>query len=382
MKSNIKVGILGAGQLGRMLSQSASRFGQELYFLDAQDDFPAAQISSNFVQGSFNNYDDVLSFGKDLDVISIEIENVNTEALSELEKLGKKVYPQSRVIELIKDKGVQKTFYKEKNIPSSSFSLYDGKASILHDIEQNKISLPFVQKARTGGYDGKGVQVINSIEDLPQLMDTPSVIEDLVDIAKELSVIICRNLHGEIVVYDVVEMVFDPKANLVDYLFSPADINESTRSKCTAIAKSIAESLEIVGILAVELFLSTENEVLVNEMAPRTHNSGHHTIDSTICSQFEQHFRILFDLPLGSTKLKSKGAMVNLIGELGYTGKPFYEGLENIAKIEGVHPHIYGKQLTKPNRKMGHVNIVGSDMEEISEKIKQVKSGIKVKCYE
>ncbi len=382
MKSTLNIGILGAGQLGRMLSQAASRFGHQLHFLDQESSFPAAQISTHFTQGSFNDYEDVLNFGKGLDVISIEIENVNTAALKELEKLGKKVYPQSNVIDLIKDKGTQKAFYDSNDIPTSSFILCDGKSDIERNIEQKKIKLPFVQKARTGGYDGKGVQIINNDNQLERLMDVPSVIEQKIAIEKELSVVIARNHHGEVAIYDVVEMVFDPEANLVDYLFAPAQISIDIAEKCKQIALKITDKLDIIGILAVEMFLTKEGEVIVNEMAPRTHNSGHHTIDSSICSQFEQHYRILNHLPLGSTQMRSLGAMVNLVGEPNYRGKPYYQGIDKICKISGVFPHIYGKDITKPNRKMGHVNIVAKDLNEAQEKISLVKNNIKVISHE
>ncbi len=373
-----KIGILGGGQLGRMLSLAASNYGASLYFLDKSKAFPAGQVATHFTEGSFNSFDDVLNFGRQMDVLSIEIENVNIDALSILEKEGVHIFPQPRVISTIKDKGIQKQFYLENNIPTSRFSLAANKQEIVDGIQDGSITLPFVQKARTGGYDGKGVQLIRTENDIEFLMDTPSVIEDLVNIDKELSVIVCRDQNGNTMCFDVVEMVFDPEINLVDYLFSPAAISKELSKTCIELASSIAEKLNIIGILAVEMFLSKDGEILINEMAPRTHNSGHHTMNSCNYSQFDQHFRILAGFDVKESKQHHFSAMVNIIGAPEYTGSPIYDGLSTITSEVGIYPHIYGKTLTKPGRKMGHVNITGEDLKDVEEKIRFIKSNLKV----
>jgi 5-(carboxyamino)imidazole ribonucleotide synthase len=370
---NPSIGVLGGGQLGMMMIEAANKIGVLVHCLDPNLAAPCAEIATTFTVGDFNNYDDVYQFGKDKRVLTIEIENVNIEALEVLEKEGVKVYPQPAVLKIIKDKGVQKQFYVDLNIPTAPFHLVEGKAALV----QRDLSYPFVQKLRVGGYDGKGVQVIRNKEDLASAFDAPSVIESMIDFEKEISIIVARNVAGQLAVFPAVECEFSKEANLVEFQFSPANIAKEIEQKAIEIASSIIQSLELVGILAVEFFLTKQGELLVNEIAPRTHNSGHHTIECCETSQFEQHLRAVLNLELGSTRLVCPAAMVNLLGELTYNGLAYYEGLEEVEKMPGVFVHLYGKEKTSPNRKMGHVTILGKSMEEIKAIAALVKSGLR-----
>lgn len=371
--SALKIGILGGGQLGRMLVQAAGNLPFDIELLEESIDFPAPQIWPNFKKGSFKSYDDVVAFGKDKDIISIEIEAVNLEALYELERLGVKVYPQPHNLAIIKDKGLQKQYYKDAGFPTSDFKLYKNAQAIKQAILDNEIKIPFVQKARTDGYDGKGVQVIRHIKDLVELFDVPSVIEVLVDINKELAVIVSRNQKGEIKSFPVVEMVFHPTANLVEYLICPSKADKEHQERSIRIAEALATKMQIVGLLAVELFLDTSGEILINEVAPRAHNSGHHTIEANITSQFEQHLRSICNLPLGNTALIKPAAMANLLGDSEHTGVAVYDGLEDCLEIPDSYIHLYGKQITKPFRKMGHVTAIAEDTDQAIAKAKWVK---------
>lgn len=371
-----KLGILGGGQLGRMMYEAILKWDLDIHFMDKSIDFPVGKVCPNFFIGDFNNYDDVLAFGKDKDVISIEIEAVNLDALKELEKQGKMVHPAPGALKLIKDKGLQKMFYEANEIPSSDFQLLKDKVSILAAIEKGGLSFPFVQKARTGGYDGKGVAVIKNEEDLHKLMDTASLIEDLVNIDKEIGVIAARNKAGQIFIYDPVEMVFDEEANLVDYLFAPANISSEISQECTQIAKLLIEKFDICGLLAVEFFVTKDNQVMVNEVAPRAHNSGHHSIEACITSQFEQHIRGVLNMPLGQTDLIKPAVMVNLLGEANSKGAVKYKGMESCLNEKDVHLHFYGKSETKPFRKMGHATILDANVEVAKEKAKFVKENL------
>jgi 5-(carboxyamino)imidazole ribonucleotide synthase len=368
-----KIGVLGGGQLGRMLIQNAINFNLNIFVLDPDANAPCKGIS-NFKKGSLTDYDTVYNFGKDKDVITIEIENVNIEALKQLEKEGKKVYPQPDVIELIQDKGLQKMFYQRNNIPSADFFLTESKTQISKYAD----FFPFYQKLRKGGYDGKGVTKLVNPDNLDKAFNEPSVLERLVDFDKELSVIVARNADGECKCFPVVECEFNPQANLVEFLFSPASIKKNIEKEAISIATQIAEKLKIVGILAVELFLTKDGKVLVNEIAPRPHNSGHHTIEANIVSQFEQHWRAILNLPLGDTSIVKPGVMINLLGEMGYEGPAKYEGMEDVLKFGGVYIHLYGKVNTKPYRKMGHVTIVDDDLVKARQKAKTVKQLLKV----
>jgi 5-(carboxyamino)imidazole ribonucleotide synthase len=371
-----KIGVLGGGQLGRMLQQEASTMDLDIHFLDKSIDFPAGLISHNFQIGNFQNFDDVLSFGQDKDILTIEIENVNTEALKQLEVVGKKVYPQPNVIETIKDKGLQKQFYLKHSIPTSNFFIVENKNAIIEKLNDGSLEYPFVQKSRLAGYDGKGVAVITSENDIDKLFNVGSVIEELIDIEKELAVIIARNERGEINHFPITEMVFNEKGNLLDYLICPSDISENINQKAIEIAKNIIMTFEMVGILAVELFLTKKGDIIVNEVAPRTHNSGHHTIDANINSQFNLHLRSILNLSLGSTEqIRPFAALLNVIGDINSNvGKPTYHGLEAILNIQEVYPHFYGKKVVKPLRKMGHVNITATSKETLIEKIHKIKN--------
>ncbi len=378
-----KIGVLGGGQLGRMLIQEATKFDLDLWFMDKEFDFPVPSMYPNFVRGDFKNYDDVLAFGKAMDIITIEIENVNTDALKELEAQGKQVYPQPRVIEIIKDKGIQKQFYQENSIPTSDFFLVSDKEEILKIIENGQLKLPFIQKSRLAGYDGKGVAAIITENDLSKLLEGPAVIEQLVDIEKELAVILARNEDGAISAFPMTEMVFDPQGNLLDYLLCPAAVDEDIQQKGLELAKQVIEGLDMVGLLAVELFLAKDGSILVNEVAPRPHNSGHHTIDAGNYSQYNMHLRTLLNWPLNTVKQDNMAMMINLLGSPDHTGPVKYEGLGRVMKIPNVYPHIYGKKITKPLRKMGHTTIVGDTLEELLEAKKFIKSYLKViSCQE
>ncbi len=374
-----KIGILGGGQLGKMLIQAGHNLGLNIRVMDKDPYFPAGKVCRNFLEGDFKGYDDVMFFGSSCDILTVEIENVNTKALADLEKKGVKVFPQAHILDLIKDKGKQKQYYLDNNIPSSSFLLLKNRDEILENINAGNIRFPFVQKATTGGYDGRGVQIINSDTDLDKIMDTTSVIEENVSINKEISVVVARSASGEIKSYPVVEMQFN-NANLVDYLFAPSTITEKQEKEAITIAEDLANKLEIVGLLAVELFLDTHGNILVNEVAPRPHNSGHHTIEACPTSQFEQHLRAILGLPLGDTQLISAAAMLNVIGHENYTGKAIYQGIEECLGLNGVHVHIYGKEITKPNRKMGHITICDKDMQLITQKLRFIKDNLIVKA--
>jgi 5-(carboxyamino)imidazole ribonucleotide synthase len=374
MIDDLKIGVLGGGQLGRMMIQSALDFNLDIHVLDPDPEAPCKDIAAEFTVGKLTNFQTVLDWAAGLDLITIEIENVNVDALKELEKQGKKVYPQPQIIEMIQDKGLQKQFYLEKDIPTAPFELTGNRE------ELNGLSsfLPAVHKLRREGYDGRGVQKIMSIGDISKGFDAPAVLEKFVPFDKELSVIVARNHRGEVSTFPVVELVFHPEQNLVEYLFAPADIEEEIVQEAENVAVKVAAELEIIGLLAVEMFLTKEGEILVNEIAPRTHNSGHHTIESNTTSQFEQHLRAILNLPLGSTYQRIPAAMVNLLGEDGYQGLAKYSGLETVLALEGVHVHLYGKKFTKPFRKMGHVTLTGTDMQEIRKTARIVKESLKI----
>lgn len=371
---DFKLGVLGGGQLGRMLIQSAIDFKLYISVLDPDAEAPCAQLANEFVTGSLTDFDTVYNFGKDKDLITIEIENVNIEALEKLEQEGKKVYPQPKVIKIIQDKRRQKQFYNKMSIPTSEFLLIDKP----EDLQKNSSFLPAFQKLGKAGYDGKGVQKLSSVADFNKAFTEESLLEKLVDYEKELSVIVARNEQGEVVTYPVVEMVFHHEHNLVEYLFSPAEITAVQEEEAKAIAVKVIEALDMVGLLAVELFLTKEGLLLVNEVAPRPHNSGHQTIKGNFTSQYEQHLRAILGLPLGSTEITSPSALVNLLGEPGYSGIVEYKGAEEVLAVEGVYLHLYGKKYTKPFRKMGHVIILDRNMDNLKKKAEIVKKTLKV----
>jgi len=374
-----KVGVLGGGQLGKMLALAAGNWHLPMYFLDESKDFPVGGFATGFTEGSFKNYDDVYNFGKMVDVLTIEIEHVNTDALLQLEKEGLTIHPKPSALNIIKDKGLQKQFYQQHQFPTSDFQLFDSEEDLRKAIGNQKTTYPFVQKSRTAGYDGKGVAIIRSEADLQtKLLSEACVVEELVDIKKELAVIVARNSNGEVVAFPTVEMDFNAEANLVEMLICPAQIDSKIAQAAENLAKAVIEAFDICGLLAVELFLTKDNQLLINEVAPRPHNSGHHTIDSCYTSQFEQHLRGILNLPLGSTKMKSPAVMVNLLGEPGYFGHVLYQGLEECLAIEGVNVHLYGKAETKPFRKMGHVTVLGETIDMAKQKAHRVQNTFKV----
>ncbi|MBL6660161.1 MAG: 5-(carboxyamino)imidazole ribonucleotide synthase [Crocinitomicaceae bacterium] len=370
---DFKIGVLGGGQLGRMLIQEAIDLDVHLHMIDPDPNAPCALIAHSFTCGSITDYDTVIEFGKDKDLITVEIENVNIEALEALEQNGVKIFPQPRVLRIIKDKGIQKQFYVDHNIPTAPFTLYDNANAL----EEANISYPIIQKMRTGGYDGKGVQLLQQSS---HSYDAPNLCESLIDFDKELSVIVARNENGDVQCFPSVECEFNSEANLVEYLFSPANISKEITQKANSIAMDLIQKLDMIGLLAVEFFLGKNGELLVNEIAPRPHNSGHHTIECCNTSQYAQHLRSVLNLPLGDTTLITPGAMINILGEKGFTGPAIYEGLEKILGISGVHPHIYGKSDTKPFRKMGHVTITGETLIQVKRIADEVKETIKVKA--
>jgi 5-(carboxyamino)imidazole ribonucleotide synthase len=373
--TDLQIGVLGGGQLGRMMLQSATDFNLQIHMIDPDPNAPCAHIAQSFTVGSLLDYDKVLEFGKDKDVITIEIEAVNTDALKALQQMGKKVFPQPEIIELIQDKRKQKTFYKANRIPTADFILTETKA----EVQSNKGFLPAVNKLGKGGYDGRGVEVIKTEKDLDKAFDAPSLMEKLIDFKKELSVIVARNESGEVKCFPLVELAFHPTANLVEFLFAPAEVSAEIEEKAQKLAEEVVNKLDMVGLLAVEMFLTQEDEILVNEIAPRTHNSGHHTIEANITSQFEQHLRAILNLPLGSTALNKPAAMVNVLGEEGFTGPARYEGLKELLSEKGVHLHLYGKKLTKPFRKMGHITLTDEDTASLKQRALKVKNILKVK---
>jgi 5-(carboxyamino)imidazole ribonucleotide synthase len=378
MKSlqQLNIGILGGGQLGRMLIQNAINLNLQVSVLDPDKDAPCRHLVKKFTHGSLTDFDAVYQFGKDKDIVTIEIENVNTEALKKLESEGVKVFPQPHIIELIQDKGSQKMFYQRNGIPSADFFLVENR----EQITKYNDYFPFFQKLRKGGYDGKGVFNLSSPDRISQAFDAPSVLERSVAFEKELSVIVARSESGEIKCFPVVECEFNSQANLVEFLFSPAQIKSKTEKEAISIATQVAEKLGIVGLLAVELFLTKDGRVLVNEIAPRPHNSGHHTIEGNICSQFEQHWRAILNLPLGDTSIIKAAVMVNLLGEPAYEGPAVYKGLNDVLKFSGVYIHLYGKNNTKPFRKMGHCTIVDDDLLKAKQKARTVKDILKIQA--
>ena len=373
-----KIGILGGGQLGKMLAIEAANWHLPIYILDQDHQFPAVPYAPFFQAGDFKNFDDVVQFGKKVDILTIEIEQINVDALFYLEKEGVKVYPKPSTVQVIQDKGLQKMFYKERDIPTAEFQLFNDEKEIKEALNNKQITFPFVQKSRKDGYDGKGVVVVSNENDLINLLDCPSIIEERINIKTEISIIVARSASGELLHYEPVEQHFNQAANLVSYLICPAELDKSTLSKMNEIASLIAIDLDLVGLLAIEFFLDTNNDIFVNEVAPRPHNSGHHTQNSCETSQFEQHLRAILDLPLGSTRQHSIGAMVNIIGEPGYAGKTNYIGIEECLKIDGVHLHLYGKLETRPFRKMGHINIADKDRKKVLENIEKIKSTLRV----
>ena len=375
MKSK-RIGILGGGQLGRMLIQKGMDWNIPFSVLDPDPTAPCCGFDG-FSVGKLTDHDAVIKFSASCDIITIEIENVNTRALKELELSGKQVFPQPEVIELIQDKRTQKKFFQDNGIPTADFILTANR----EDVKQQVDFLPAVNKLGREGYDGRGVQILRSEDDLPKAFDKPGLLEKLVNIDKEISVIVARNARGEVRAFPPVEMVFHPEANLVDYLFSPAGIPADLADRAISIAEELIADLKMIGLLAVEMFVTPEGGILVNEVAPRPHNSGHQTIEGNVTSQYEQHLRAVLNLPLGDTAIIKPTAMVNLLGEAGHVGEAKYLGMEAALDIPGVYVHLYGKKTTKPFRKMGHVTIVDPDVESLRKKATFVKNSLKVTAW-
>ena len=376
--SNFKLGILGGGQLGRMLLRETNKFDIQTYVIDPSKDAPCKAYANHFEQGDLLDFDTVYNFGKKVDVLTFEIESVNIEALQKLEQEGITVYPSSKTLSIIQNKATQKLFYTDHNIPTAPFTRFAFTSEINDAITNGGIQLPFVWKAAQFGYDGNGVKVIRKTEDLVGLPNTECIAEEMIPFKNELAVIVTRSPSGEMRNYPVVEMEFHPEANQVEYVICPARISDEVAQKAIAIALKVSEQINHVGLLAVELFQTQEDEILVNEVAPRPHNSGHQTIEASYTSQFEQHIRAILDLPLGNPGSKTGGIMVNLVGAEGHSGDVVYENMNTILAMDGVTPHIYGKKQTRPFRKMGHVTIVNDDISVAREIAQKVKETIKV----
>ena len=369
-----KVGILGGGQLGRMLLQAAANYPVITYVLENDEECPSAHLCNQFIKGDFTSYNDVYEFGKNLDALTIEIESVNLEALYQLEKEGKKIYPNPAALEIIKNKRKQKEFYAGLSIPTAPFIIVSGK----EDLKKNLDFFPAVQKLALGGYDGKGVQILRNETDIIKGFNEESVLEKEIAIKKEIAIIIGVNEKGATAMYNPVEMIFNTSLNLLDFQLSPARLEEKILWKAEAIALMVVKNLKSAGIFAVELFIDIEDKIWVNETAPRVHNSGHHTIEGNYSSQFDMLWRIILDFPLGNTKQIMNSALVNLVGEENISGIPIYEGLEKLLEIENVFVHIYNKKITKPGRKMGHITILSNERQELIHVANKIKQNFKI----
>jgi 5-(carboxyamino)imidazole ribonucleotide synthase len=376
--SDFKLGILGGGQLGKMLLAETRKFDIQTYILDPSEEAPSRFGATAFYKGSLMDFDTVYKFGKLVNLLTIEIENVNLDALDKLEEEGLPVFPSPKTLRLIQNKGKQKDFYVENKIPTSKHLRFLDLNDLKKSLENDELEFPFVWKCAQFGYDGNGVKIVRSTLDLVNLPDVECIAEDMVPFKNELAVIVSRSVSGEVTTYPVVEMEFHPEANQVEYVICPARIDEKIAKKAIEVALKVSEKFNHVGLLAVEMFQTENDEILVNEVAPRPHNSGHHTIEASYTSQFENHLRAILNLPLGNCDSKVAGIMVNLVGEEGFSGQVVYENIEKIMAIDGVTPHIYGKRETRPFRKMGHVTIVNEDMEIARKIAEEVKNSIRV----
>jgi 5-(carboxyamino)imidazole ribonucleotide synthase len=374
--SDFKLGILGGGQLGKMMLFDTRKFDIQTYVLDPSNEAPCKIACNKFFQGNLMDFDTVYNFGKQVDVLTFEIELVNIDALEKLESEGIKVFPSPKTLRLIQNKGIQKDFYSNNTIPTAAYKRFENLEAL--KAESQNLKLPFVWKCTEFGYDGMGVKIIRTLSDLDNLPNVECISEEMIPFKNELSVIVCRNVSGEIKTYPVVEMEFHPEANQVEYVICPARIDDKVAEKARAIALNVSEKFNHVGLLAVEMFQTIDDEIIVNEVAPRPHNSGHHTIEASYTSQFENHIRAILDLPLGNTDSKVAGIMVNLVGAEGFSGDVVYENIETIMGWNGVTPHIYGKKETRPFRKMGHVTIVNENMVEARKIAENVKNTIRV----
>jgi len=376
--SDFKLGILGGGQLGKMLLFDTRKFDIQTYVLDPSEEAPCKIACNQFFQGDLMDFDTVYNFGKKVDILTFEIELVNLDALMKLEEEGLPVYPSPKTLKLIQNKGIQKDFYIQHNIPTAAYQRFEKTTLLKVAVENNEVSLPFVWKCSEFGYDGNGVKVVRKVSDLDELPNVECIAEAMIPFKNELAVIVCRNPSGEIKTYPVVEMEFHPEANQVEYVICPARIDEKVAKKARAIALNVSQQFNHVGLLAVEMFQTENDDIVVNEVAPRPHNSGHYSIEASYTSQFENHLRAILDLPLGNTDSKVAGIMVNLVGEENFSGNVIYENIEKILEWDGVTPHIYGKKQTRPFRKMGHVTIVNEDVNKARKIAEQVKNTIRV----
>ena len=376
--SDFKLGILGGGQLGRMLLAETQKFDIHTAVLESNKNAPCAAICNEFVLGDLLDFEAVYNFGKKVDLLTIEIENINLDALDRLEAEGVKIFPKPKDLRIIQSKARQKKFYLEHHIPTAAFHHFEHLDELRHSFENIDITFPFVWKAARFGYDGNGVKIVRNSTDLNSLPNEECIIEELIPFKNELAVIVAKNEGGETKTYPVVEMEFHPEANQVEYVICPARINANIAKKAREIALKVVNDLDFIGLLAVEMFQTETDEILVNEVAPRPHNSGHYSIEASYTNQFEQHLRSILNLPLGATASKVAGIMVNLVGEEGFSGEVIYQNIEKIIKIDGVTPHIYGKKETRPFRKMGHVTIVNSEIDIAREIAQKVKETIRV----
>ena len=373
-----KLGIIGGGQLGKMLLAECNKLSIITHVIDFNDQSPCKNLCSKFSHGDLNDYDTILNFGNDCDIITFEIEHINVDALDTLVKMGKKVYPKPETLRIIQDKNQQKIFFKNNDIPTSDFKYFRSLDDLKLSLDKNEIKFPCVWKKTKFGYDGYGVKILKSLSDLEGLSDSEMIIEDFVPFDKELSVIVSRNPSGEVKCYKTVEMEFNEESNQVEYVISPANISERVDLIAQDLAIKLSKSLDCIGLLAVEMFLK-DDKILVNEVAPRPHNSGHFSIEACDSSQFQQHIRSIFNLKLGETNHLGTAIMLNLVGAEGYKGKVYYENLDNVFNCESAHLHLYGKKETRPNRKMGHVTIICDKFEDSYERAKHLKKTIKVK---
>ncbi len=376
--SGFNLGILGGGQLGKMLLTETRRYDIQTKVMDNSPTAPCRIGSNKFVQAPITDKAAVLDFASDCDVITIEIENVSTEALHQLEQEGKKVYPRPATLDIIKNKVVQKNFYRENGIPTAPYFSFKNAAERTSGLEECGFNPPFVWKAATGGYDGRGVEIIKTLEDLETLADVEGLIEEKIDFVAEIAVVTARSASGAIKSFPLVEMEFHPTANFVEYVFCPSEIDVNHQNKAISLAEEIVEKLNHVGLLAVEMFLTRDGNILINEVAPRVHNSGHLTIEGNTTSQFDQHLRAILDLPLGDTDVRIPSVMINLTGEEGHEGPVYYEGIEKVMGMPGVYVHLYGKAETRPFRKMGHITITAESIDEAKMKARDVRDSIKV----
>lgn len=370
----MRIGIIGGGQLGRMFIQNGLNYGHEFYVLDPDPEAPCSAIAHKFVCADRNDDEAVYQLGMQCDVVTIEIENVSIEGLKRIRASGVDVFPQPEILEMIRDKGLQKQFYCDHGLPTADFTLINSRNAI----NEHLYLLPVMQKMRVGGYDGKGVTPIKDESDISSAFDAPSLLESWVENATEIAVLVARNSSGEVKSFPVVELVFNPEANLVDYLVSPARISVDIESEARKISELLVRKLDFVGLLAVEMFITQSGKVLINEIAPRPHNSGHHTIEACFTSQYDQHLRAILNWPLGNTVLRSAAAMINLLGEKGFEGSAIYEGMDDAISETGVYPHIYGKKITKPFRKMGHVTVLDNTTDDALSKAQRTKEAIRV----